>query len=111
VCPFWLAVFSLHVAGVAFLDVFIKIYSLGCIRLLLAAGIREARQTYMALIPVVGGIVMATLNEPSFHLLGFLACTSATAGRALKSVVQVGGWVGWVGRALHERQCSATLHM
>lgn len=62
---------------------------LSCV--LLAAGIKEARQTYLALVPVVGGIVMATLNEPSFHLLGFLACTSATAGRALKSVVQVGG--------------------
>lgn len=56
---------------------------------LLIAGIREARRTYLALIPVVGGIVIATFNEPSFHLLGFLACISATAGRALKSVVQV----------------------
>jgi len=31
---------------------------------------------------------MASGGEPSFHLVGFVACVMATAGRALKSVVQ-----------------------
>jgi hypothetical protein len=44
--------------------------------------------TYLTLAPVVGGVIVASGAEPSFHLLGFVACVSATAGRALKSVVQ-----------------------
>lgn len=51
-------------------------------------GKRENMMTYIALIPVVAGIVVTTGFEPSFHLMGFLACMLATAGRALKSVVQ-----------------------
>lgn len=35
------------------------------------------------------GLVVATGAEPSFHLLGFLACLVATIMRALKSVIQV----------------------
>jgi drug/metabolite transporter (DMT)-like permease len=49
---------------------------------------RETPMTYLTLAPVVGGVVVASGAEPAFHLLGFVACVSATAGRALKSVVQ-----------------------
>ena len=34
------------------------------------------------------GIVVASGGEPSFHLIGFLACVGATAARAFKSVLQ-----------------------
>ncbi|XP_051226550.1 probable sugar phosphate/phosphate translocator At3g11320 [Lolium perenne] len=49
---------------------------------------REAGATYAALIPVVAGVVIATGGEPSFHLFGFVMCVGATAGRALKTVLQ-----------------------
>jgi hypothetical protein len=53
------------------------------------AGTREAGITYLTLIPIAGGVVIASGGEPLFHLLGFVACLLATSGRALKSVVQV----------------------
>ncbi|XP_077235586.1 nucleotide-sugar transporter family protein [Tasmannia lanceolata] len=49
---------------------------------------KESAQVYLALIPVVLGIVLASNSEPLFHLFGFLVCLGSTAGRALKSVVQ-----------------------
>ncbi|CAM6100940.1 unnamed protein product [Calypogeia fissa] len=49
---------------------------------------RESWLTYATLIPVVVGVVIASGGEPSFHLYGFIMCISATAARALKSVVQ-----------------------
>ncbi|GAA0174639.1 hypothetical protein Leryth_007445 [Lithospermum erythrorhizon] len=49
---------------------------------------REAWLTYITLIPVVTGVVIASGGEPSFHLFGFIMCLGATAARALKSVVQ-----------------------
>eukprot|EP00270_Netrium_digitus_P001806 TRINITY_DN1200_c0_g1_i1.p1 TRINITY_DN1200_c0_g1~~TRINITY_DN1200_c0_g1_i1.p1 ORF type:complete len:344 (+),score=59.16 TRINITY_DN1200_c0_g1_i1:220-1251(+) len=49
---------------------------------------REAWLTYMALVPVVGGVVIASGSEPSFHMYGFIVCIAATAARALKSVLQ-----------------------
>ena len=49
---------------------------------------RESRETYLALLPVVLGIVVASNAEPLFDLTGFIACISATAARALKSVLQ-----------------------
>uniref|UniRef100_A0A0A9FH30 Sugar phosphate transporter domain-containing protein n=1 Tax=Arundo donax TaxID=35708 RepID=A0A0A9FH30_ARUDO len=49
---------------------------------------REACATYAALVPVVAGVVIATGGEPSFHLFGFIMCVGATAGRALKTVLQ-----------------------
>lgn len=54
------------------------------------AGNREAGITYLTLLPIAGGVVIASGGEPLFHLLGFVACLLATSGRALKSVVQVG---------------------
>ncbi|KAG1359172.1 UDP-URONIC ACID TRANSPORTER 1 [Cocos nucifera] len=49
---------------------------------------RESATVYLALLPVVLGIVLASNSEPLFHLFGFLVCVGSTAGRALKSVVQ-----------------------
>ncbi|CAK9155579.1 unnamed protein product [Ilex paraguariensis] len=49
---------------------------------------KEAWVTYAALVPVVAGVVIASGGEPNFHLFGFIMCISATAARALKSVLQ-----------------------
>lgn len=49
---------------------------------------KESAEVYLALMPVVFGIVLASNSEPLFHLFGFLVCVGSTAGRALKSVVQ-----------------------
>lgn len=49
---------------------------------------KETGEVYLALLPVVLGIVLASNSEPLFHLFGFLVCVGSTAGRALKSVVQ-----------------------
>eukprot|EP00249_Psilotum_nudum_P009420 c21925_g1_i1 orf=769-1797(-) len=49
---------------------------------------REAWLTYATLVPVVTGVIIASGGEPSFHLYGFIMCIAATAGRALKSVLQ-----------------------
>ncbi|GMH08152.1 hypothetical protein Nepgr_009992 [Nepenthes gracilis] len=49
---------------------------------------REAWSTYACLVPVVGGVVIASGGEPSFHLYGFIMCMGATAARAFKSVLQ-----------------------
>ena len=43
---------------------------------------------YITFVPVVVGIVLASNRAPLFHLLGFLACFTATFARALKSVLQ-----------------------
>ncbi|XP_072993397.1 probable sugar phosphate/phosphate translocator At1g12500 [Typha latifolia] len=48
----------------------------------------EPTPVYLALLPVVLGIAVASNSEPLFHALGFLICLASTAGRALKSVVQ-----------------------
>ncbi|XP_044462654.1 probable sugar phosphate/phosphate translocator At3g11320 isoform X2 [Mangifera indica] len=49
---------------------------------------REAWLTYVTLIPVVTGVIIASGGEPSFHLFGFIMCIAATAARAFKSVLQ-----------------------
>lgn len=49
---------------------------------------REAWLTYVTLIPVVTGVMIASGGEPSFHLFGFIMCIGATAARALKTVLQ-----------------------
>ncbi|CAI9273663.1 unnamed protein product [Lactuca saligna] len=48
----------------------------------------EAWLTYITLIPVVTGVIIASGGEPSFNLFGFIMCVGATAARALKTVVQ-----------------------
>lgn len=52
---------------------------------------KETTATYMTLLPVVGGIALATWGEPSFNLIGFIACLVGVCCRALKSVLQ--GWL------------------
>ncbi|KAF8071001.1 sugar phosphate/phosphate translocator [Scenedesmus sp. PABB004] len=54
----------------------------------LMQGHKEAGLTYLTLVPIAGGVVIASGGEPLFNLLGFTACLLATSGRALKSVVQ-----------------------
>ncbi|XP_030964672.1 probable sugar phosphate/phosphate translocator At3g11320 [Quercus lobata] len=49
---------------------------------------KESWLTYLTLVPVVTGVIIATGGEPSFHLFGFIMCVGATAARALKSVLQ-----------------------
>ncbi|XP_054818397.1 probable sugar phosphate/phosphate translocator At3g11320 isoform X3 [Prosopis cineraria] len=49
---------------------------------------REGWLTYITLIPVVAGVMIASGGEPSFHLFGFIMCVGATAARALKTVLQ-----------------------
>lgn len=51
-------------------------------------GHRESTSVYLSLVPVVVGIVIASGAEPMFNMVGFLAALTATAGRALKSVLQ-----------------------
>ncbi|XVF19936.1 hypothetical protein REPUB_Repub11eG0154400 [Reevesia pubescens] len=49
---------------------------------------REGWVTYVTLVPVVTGVIIASGGEPLFHLFGFIMCIGATAARALKSVLQ-----------------------
>ncbi|MED6204591.1 hypothetical protein PIB30_010445 [Stylosanthes scabra] len=49
---------------------------------------REGWVTYITLVPVVTGVMIASRGEPSFHLFGFIMCIGATAARALKTVLQ-----------------------
>jgi len=49
---------------------------------------KESTRTYITLVPIVLGIVIASKAEPLFHPVGFVACLSATFARALKSVLQ-----------------------
>lgn len=57
--------------------------------LMSCAGMRENVLTYFTLVPIAGGVVIASGGEPLFNLFGFMACIIATCCRALKSVVQV----------------------
>ncbi len=61
---------------------FTAIFAFACM------GTRESFVTYLTLIPIMGGIAIASGGEPLFHLVGFVFCMMATAGRALKSVSQ-----------------------
>ncbi|XP_057536018.1 probable sugar phosphate/phosphate translocator At3g11320 [Amaranthus tricolor] len=49
---------------------------------------REGWLTYITLIPVVTGVIIATGGEPMFNLFGFIMCVGATAARAFKTVLQ-----------------------
>ncbi|CAO2814252.1 unnamed protein product [Amaranthus hypochondriacus] len=49
---------------------------------------REGWLTYVTLIPVVTGVIIASGGEPMFNLFGFIMCVGATAARALKTVLQ-----------------------
>ncbi len=49
----------------------------------------ERGVTYVTLLPIMAGIVLATGFEPSFNSIGFLTAVSATCARAFKAVLQV----------------------
>ncbi|KAK9755693.1 hypothetical protein RND81_01G043500 [Saponaria officinalis] len=49
---------------------------------------KEGMLTYLTLVPVVTGVIIASGGEPMFNLFGFIMCISATAARALKTVLQ-----------------------
>ena len=49
---------------------------------------RETWLTYAALVPIVVGTALASGYEPGFHRHGFIMCLTASAARALKSVLQ-----------------------
>ena len=51
-------------------------------------GAREPRSVYATLLPVVGGVVLATGFEPSFDAVGFGTAVAATGARSLKAVLQ-----------------------
>lgn len=51
-------------------------------------GRRESAPAYAALVPVVGGALMATRFEPEFHAAGFAAALAATLLRSGKAVLQ-----------------------
>jgi drug/metabolite transporter (DMT)-like permease len=51
-------------------------------------GTREPPSVYATLAPIVGGVVIATGFEPSFHTLGFTAAVAAAVARSLKAVLQ-----------------------
>ena len=50
---------------------------------------QETACTYLALLPVVFGVVVSTKAELSFSTAGFAAAVAAAAARAFKSVLQV----------------------
>ena len=54
----------------------------------LLLGAREPLSVYATLLPVVGGVVLATGFEPSFDAFGFGTAVAATAARSLKAVLQ-----------------------
>ena len=54
----------------------------------LITGTVETAKVYLALVPVVVGVMISTGGEPQFHLLGLIVCLLSTAARALKSVMQ-----------------------
>jgi drug/metabolite transporter (DMT)-like permease len=54
----------------------------------LMLGHRETKSVYLSLVPVIIGIVIASGAEPMFNVVGFCAALTATAARALKSVLQ-----------------------
>ena len=49
----------------------------------------ERAVTYVTLLPIMAGIVLATGFEPSFHSIGFLTAVGACGARAFKAVLQV----------------------
>lgn len=51
-------------------------------------GTVETKEVYLALVPVVFGVMISSGGEPQFHLVGLIICIISTAGRALKSVLQ-----------------------
>ena len=51
-----------------------------------ALGTRHATLTYLSLMPIVGGVAVATLSEVSFDLMGLLTALAATCGFAIITI-------------------------
>jgi solute carrier family 35 protein E1 len=52
----------------------------------LALGTRHATLTYLSLLPIVGGVAVATMSEVAFDMLGLTTALAATAGFAIITI-------------------------
>ena len=57
-----------------------------------ALGTRHATLTYLSLLPIVGGVAVATLSEVSFDLMGLLTALAATCGFAVITIFSKQAW-------------------
>ena len=49
-------------------------------------GTKHATLTYLSLLPIVGGVAVATLSEVSFDLMGLCTALAATCGFAVITI-------------------------
>jgi len=49
-------------------------------------GTKHTTFTYLSLVPIVGGVIVATLTELNFEVIGFASALSATAGFAVMTI-------------------------